>query len=106
MERRELPRGRAAGLPDEAPPGVVTYPDELLEEAVAKMARHRIGRLPVVVRDHPDHVLGHLGRAEIAGAWHRLLEEEHVREGGWLSRRVRLMRRNVRRALGRSPARR
>ncbi len=32
---------------------VVTYPNELLHEASAKMLRNSIGRLPVVDRDDP-----------------------------------------------------
>jgi chloride channel protein, CIC family len=32
---------------------VVTYPDEILYEAIEKMLRHDIGRLPVVTRDNP-----------------------------------------------------
>jgi CBS domain-containing protein len=78
---------------------VVAYPDELLEEAVAKMARHQIGRLPVVDRHEPSRMIGYLGRAEIATAWHGLLREEHLREAGWLTSRLRLLRRNVSRVL-------
>jgi len=52
---------------------VVTYPDEVLEEAVAKMARHHIGRLPVVDRDEPTRLLGYLGRAAIATAWREVI---------------------------------
>jgi len=71
---------------------VVTYPDEVLEEAVAKMARHHIGRLPVVDRDEPTRLLGYLGRAAIATAWREVMDEEHLREAGWLTSRFRLLR--------------
>ena len=81
---------------------IVTYPDELLEEAVAKMARQRLGRLPVVDRRDPTRLVGYLGRAAIATAWHELLEEEQLREAGWLTSRVRLLRRNLTRVLVRS----
>ena len=65
---------------------VVTYPDELLHEASAKMLRNNIGRLPVVDRDDPRRVVGYLGRKGILAARSRRLEEEHVREPGWVGR--------------------
>src|SRR5919202_262625 len=61
---------------------VVTYPDELLHEAVTKMLRNDIGRLPVVSRQNPRELLGYLGRASIMAARLRRLEEEHIREQG------------------------
>ncbi len=64
---------------------VVTYPDEMLHEASAKMLRHRIGRLPVVDRGNPHKVVGYLGRPGIMEARVRRMEEEHVREVGWMS---------------------
>ena len=63
---------------------VVTYPDELLHNASAKMLRNDIGRLPVVDRDDPGRVVGYLGRSGIMAARLRRLEEEHVREPGWI----------------------
>jgi len=63
---------------------VVTYMDETLHEASAKMLRHKIGRLPVVDRKDPRKVLGYLGRHGIMEARVRRLEEEHVRETGWM----------------------
>jgi CBS domain-containing protein len=63
---------------------VVTYMDETLHEASAKMLRHKIGRLPVVDRKDPRKVLGYLGRHGIMEARVRRLEEEHVREAGWM----------------------
>ena len=66
---------------------IVTYPDELLHEASAKMLRHNIGRLPVVDRNDPRRVVGYLGRPGIMAARLRRLEEEHVREPGWIKRR-------------------
>ncbi len=65
---------------------VVTHPDELLSEASAKMLRHNIGRLPVVDRHDPHRILGYLGRPGIMSARLRRLEEEHVREPGWIAR--------------------
>ena len=65
---------------------VVTYPDELLHEASAKLLRNDIGRLPVVERGDAGRVVGYLGRRGIMAARLRVLEEEHVREPGWIGR--------------------
>jgi CBS domain-containing protein len=59
---------------------VVTYPDEPLQQALTKMLRENIGRLPVVDREDPTRIVGYLGRAAILSARMRLHEEEHVRE--------------------------
>jgi len=66
---------------------VVTYADELLHEASAKMLRGNIGRLPVVERGDPQKVIGYLGRPGIMAARLRRLDEEHVLEPGWIKRR-------------------
>jgi CIC family chloride channel protein len=65
---------------------VVTYPDEMLHDASAKMLRNNIGRLPVVDRKDPKKVVGYLGRPGIMAARLRRLDEEHVREPGWIKR--------------------
>ena len=65
---------------------VVAYPDEVLYEASAKMLRNNVGRLPVVDRRDSRHVVGYLGRPGIMAARLRRLEEEHVREPGWVTR--------------------
>jgi CIC family chloride channel protein len=65
---------------------IVTYPDETLHEATAKMLRNNIGRLPVVDRKDPRHVIGYLGRPGIMAARLRRLDEEHVREPGWVGK--------------------
>jgi CBS domain-containing protein len=61
---------------------VVAYPDEVLHEAVVKMLRHDIGRLPVVSREEPRRLVGYLGRAGVMAARVRQHEEEYVREQG------------------------
>jgi len=63
---------------------IVAYPDEILHEAVARMVRNDIGRLPVVERHNPRKLVGYLGRASVMTARLRRLEEEHDREVGWL----------------------
>jgi CIC family chloride channel protein len=61
---------------------VVAYPDELLHDAIAKMLKHDIGRLPVVNRDKPNRAVGYIGRADILNARMRLHEEEESRSQG------------------------
>lgn len=61
---------------------VVTYPDETLRDAIAKMLARNIGRLPVVDRSDPGWVIGYLGRADILAARVRLHDEEERREQG------------------------
>ncbi len=65
---------------------IVTYADESLHEAVAKMLRNSVGRLPVVDRDDPGKVIGYLGRPGVMAARLKRFEEEHVREPGWIGK--------------------
>jgi CBS-domain-containing membrane protein len=62
---------------------VVTYADELISEAAAKLLRFDIGRLPVVDRSDERKVVGYLNRAGILAARMRRFQDEHVREAGW-----------------------
>ncbi|HEY6463658.1 MAG TPA: chloride channel protein, partial [Polyangiaceae bacterium] len=68
VTRRDLLDGEAS---DEAlrkiirrPPAVV-YDDSTLRDAADHMAKEGIGRLPVVSRDEPDHVIGMITRSDI-----------------------------------------
>ncbi len=63
---------------------VVTYPDELVSEAAAKLLRFDIGRLPVVDRSDERKVVGYLGRSAILAARLRRFNDEHVLEEGWI----------------------
>ena len=63
---------------------IVAYPDEVLREAVTRMLKNNIGRLPVVSRSDPLRLVGYLGRSSILEARLRL-EEEQTREPGWLT---------------------
>ena len=67
---------------------VVTYPDELVSEAAAKMLRYNIGRLPVVDRTDPRKAVGYLGRGGVMAARLRRFQDEHVREPGWFRRKA------------------
>jgi hypothetical protein len=42
------------------------------------------GRLPVVSRDDPEHMVGYFNRSSVLGAWTRQLQEESIREHGWV----------------------
>ncbi len=64
---------------------VVTYPDELVRDAVMKMLDNNIGRLPVIGRADSHKLVGYLGRSGIMEARLRRLHEERVREPGWLA---------------------
>ena len=63
---------------------VVTFADELVSEAAAKLLRFDIGRLPVVDRADERRLVGYLGRAAILAARLRRFQDEHVRERGWI----------------------
>jgi H+/Cl- antiporter ClcA len=63
---------------------VVTYPDEALGTAAERMLANDVGRLPVVARGDPRKLVGYLGRREVMAGLLRRLEEEQVREAGWL----------------------
>jgi H+/Cl- antiporter ClcA/CBS domain-containing protein len=65
---------------------IVAYPDEVLYEAVERMLQNSIGRMPVVERDNPAKMIGYLGRAEVLAARLRRIEEERVRETGWVGK--------------------
>jgi chloride channel protein, CIC family len=66
---------------------IVTYPDEVLHDASVKMLRNGVGRLPVVDRADPRRVVGYLGRPGIMAARLSRMEDEHVREPGWIKLR-------------------
>jgi H+/Cl- antiporter ClcA/predicted transcriptional regulator len=83
---------------------VVTYPDELLEEATAKMISNDIGRLPVVQRGEPTRLVGLLGRAGVMAVWRYATREEQTRDTGWLSTHLKDLRgRIARRVQGVAP---
>jgi CBS domain-containing protein len=62
---------------------IVAYPDEPLQDAVARMLKNEIGRLLVVSRDDPQRLVGYLGRTGLLEAHQRKLHEEEVRERRW-----------------------
>ena len=62
---------------------IVAYPDETLHDAVARLLRHDIGRMPVVERGSEKKVVGYLGRSSILNARQRYHREEDVRARGF-----------------------
>ncbi|HEY4281428.1 MAG TPA: chloride channel protein [Chthoniobacterales bacterium] len=64
---------------------ITIYPDETLHDAIAKMLKHDIGRLPVVDRGNPGRMVGYLGRADILAARGRYHHEEEFRARGFQS---------------------
>jgi CIC family chloride channel protein len=62
---------------------IVAHPDELLLDAVVKMAQHNIGRLPVVSRDNHAEIVGYIGRSSVMAARRKKIEDEELRERGW-----------------------
>jgi CBS domain-containing protein len=75
---------------------IVAYPDDLLADALDRMIRSGVGRLPVVNRDEPTRLVGMLSRDGLAAAYRAVLEEEHVRESAQLRARFRELRRRLR----------
>jgi CIC family chloride channel protein len=78
------PGGRMTVLEAGSTRLLVTYPDALVDEALTTMLRNNVGRLPVVSRENPSQLVGYLGRATILEARMRRLDEEQLREPGWL----------------------
>ena len=77
------PESAATVLDAGTPNPVVCYPDEILHQAVERMLKQEVGRLPVVSRDNPKKLVGYLGRAGVMAARMRRIREEHQLERGW-----------------------
>jgi H+/Cl- antiporter ClcA/CBS domain-containing protein len=56
-------------------PPVLCYSDSNLRDAVNHMVNHDVGRLPVVVRGQPGHVVGIITRSNILAAYRKRLDE-------------------------------
>jgi H+/Cl- antiporter ClcA/CBS domain-containing protein len=65
---------------------IVAFADEPLNDAINRMLKNNIGRLPVVDRSNPQQAVGYIGRSNVMAARARRLEEEELREGGALGR--------------------
>jgi CIC family chloride channel protein len=78
------PRGTMTVLEAGSHKPIVAYADELVHDAMHRMLQHNIGRLPVVGRENPQQMVGYFNRASLLGAWTRQMEEEGIREHGWI----------------------
>jgi len=58
----------------------VAYPDNTLREAADHMVRERVGRLPVVDREHPRRVIGIVSRSDLLAAHEPRLAAAHEPE--------------------------
>jgi CBS domain-containing protein len=67
---------------------LVAHANELLFHAANRMVHAGVGRLPVVDSNDPRKIVGYLGRSGILSARLRQIEDEQVRESGWVSRAV------------------
>ncbi|MGB6482007.1 MAG: chloride channel protein [Candidatus Acidiferrales bacterium] len=63
---------------------IVAYPDERAFDALYRMLQYNIGRLPVVERGGSNKFVGFLNRSSILSAWTHQIEEESLREHGWI----------------------
>ncbi|HYL46784.1 MAG TPA: chloride channel protein [Candidatus Limnocylindrales bacterium] len=79
------PEGKLTVLDAGVNKPIIAYPDEMVYEALFRMLQSNIGRLPVVSREDPAHMVGYLIRESILNAWTRQIEEEGVREHGWIA---------------------
>jgi chloride channel protein, CIC family len=80
------PEGKASVLEAGSRDLIVAYPEESASDALFRMLQNDIGRLPVVSRENPKEMIGYLDRSSILGAWTRQMEEEGVREHGWVKK--------------------
>jgi CIC family chloride channel protein len=78
------PEGKLTVLEAGSSKPFVTYPDELAHDAMLRMLQNNIGRLPVVSRDDPKKLVGYFNRASLLSAWSRHMEDEQLREHGWV----------------------
>lgn len=79
---RERPTGDVTVLEAGERVLIVAHPDETVREALVKMLRRDVGRLPVVRPEDPRQLVGYLGRAQVMSArmgWYR---SEHARARG------------------------
>jgi CIC family chloride channel protein len=80
------PKGTITVLEAGSDEPIVAFPDESVHDAMSRMLHHDIGRLPIVSREEPRKMVGYFNRSNILGAWTRQMEEEGIREHGWLAK--------------------
>jgi chloride channel protein, CIC family len=60
------------------------HPDDLVETAVERMIKNGVGRLLVVDRKDEGRLVGYVGRSAVMLARLKRVDEEYVREPGWI----------------------
>ena len=98
------PSGTATILEAGSQAPVVAYPDEMVYDALTHMLQRNIGRLPVVEREDPARLVGFLDRASVLNVWARQIEQETVREQGWLRWKRRLAKEPRKASIPNSPS--
>ena len=63
---------------------IVAYPDETVRQALIRMMSSNIGRLPVVDRPQPNHIVGYLSRGNIMAAYLKRVQDEASVDKGWI----------------------
>jgi CBS domain-containing protein len=63
-------------------PPVVVFEDTTLREAADLMVRERVGRVPMVERENPQHMIGIISRSDLLAAHARRLAEATEAEEG------------------------
>ena len=83
---QDLDRAHSDGRPDTQVVGDVAtralelaYPDETMDQALLRMSVRDLGRMPVVARDNPRHLLGMLRRTDIVRAYDMALTRRVTR---------------------------
>jgi CIC family chloride channel protein len=79
LDPKREPATRIAGMVRRPP--AVAYPDNTLRQAADHMVREGVGRLPVVSREDPAHVVGIITRSDLLAAHGARLDAAHRRQG-------------------------
>jgi CIC family chloride channel protein len=78
------PKGELTVLEAGANKPIVAFPDEVVLDAMHRMLENKVGRLPIVSREDPKRMVGYFSRSSILSAWSRQIDDEVVREHGWI----------------------
>jgi len=77
--------GESTAIEAGSSPAIVAYADEMVLDALHRLLENDIGRLPVVERGNPSKMVGFFDRSSLLNTWTHQLDEENVREHGWLA---------------------
>jgi chloride channel protein, CIC family len=83
ITRKDINRALGKGLAETEVGMVMTkhvvrcYPEESIKMALHKMAEKNVGRIPVVKRDDPEHIIGLITRKSLMNAYNLALERRN-----------------------------